>query len=71
MVCFFHLVDEVLIMVVSECLRRANNLMQVRVHELVHNVHVVEVPSVRSADDVSDGDHLPKPSQQMGFIIKA
>ena len=40
--CAQDLVEEVLAVVVRERLRRGNDLVEVRVHELRHNVHVVE-----------------------------
>ena len=33
--------------------------MHVGVHELIHNVHVLEVGAVGGRDDVADGHHLP------------
>ena len=51
---FFHLVDEVLVMVVGECLRRANDLMQVGIHELVDHVHIIKRVSSGRLHDVLD-----------------
>jgi hypothetical protein len=52
-----HLVDEVLEVLVRKRLRGADDLVQVGVHELVHQVHVVEalpggLHDVAHADDV-------------------
>ena len=45
-----HLVGEVLHVVVAERLRRADDLVQVRVHELVHEVDVVELVARAGGD---------------------
>ena len=53
-----HLVNEVLRVVVRERLGGANDLVQVRVHELVHQVHVLEVGTRRRRHDVLHRDDV-------------
>ena len=45
-------------MVVRQWLRRRDDLMQVRVHQLVHDVNVVEAVDRGGAQDVLDADDV-------------
>ena len=53
-----HLVNEVLTVVVRQVLRAAYDLVQVCVHELVHEVDVVEEVPARRPQDVSHRDDV-------------
>lgn len=46
----YYLKEEILAVVVRECLRRLNNLVQIRIHELVNQIHVFEASPM-------DGQH--------------
>jgi hypothetical protein len=57
---FAHLVDEVLQVLVGQMLPGANDLVEIRVHQLVHQVNVAEVRdlAVRWPHDVSQPDDV-------------
>lgn len=46
----YYLKEEILAVVVRECLRRLNNLAQIRIHELENQIHVLEASPM-------DGQH--------------
>jgi hypothetical protein len=53
-----YLVDKILTVVVRQGLGRPDYLMQVRVHQFIHNVQVVEGPSPQRLHDVFDSNDV-------------
>ena len=45
-------------MVISEILGRANNLMKVSIHQLIHNVNIIKVLPLRRPYDVLNFNNL-------------
>jgi hypothetical protein len=56
-----HLVDEVADVVWAELLRAADDLVQVCVHQLIHQVHVTERPRARRRHNVAQRNHVLMP----------
>jgi hypothetical protein len=67
-----HLVDKVLAVVVAQLLR-ADHAVQVRLHQLLHEVHLPEVRERRRLEDVEDRDHVlvPEVAQQPDLAQRA
>mmetsp|Transcript_33334 Transcript_33334/g.99266 ORF Transcript_33334/g.99266 Transcript_33334/m.99266 type:complete len:427 (-) Transcript_33334:1908-3188(-) len=68
-----HLVDEILVMLVRQWLRGADDLMQIGVHELVDCVDVVVVVAVRRQLNIAYCDNIlmMQVTQQLDFAKRA
>jgi len=53
-----YLKEEILAVIIRQCLRRLNNLVQIRVHEFINQINILETIPMSRHHDVLQSNHI-------------